>query len=125
MRSISRPLLLEPDGREIAQCRMALSLWERFRGLMLARPLAPGEALWLPSCAAVHTAFVRQPIDLVFLRQHRIVRVVDRVAPWRVARCAGADSVIELAAGEIARLRLTAGQAVMSDSRPVHMRVPA
>jgi uncharacterized membrane protein (UPF0127 family) len=125
MRTIDQPLLLAPDGREIARYRMAGSLWERFRGLMLARPLSPGEALWLPACAAVHTAFVRQPIDLVFLRQRQIVRVVDRIAPWRVALCPGADSVIELAAGEAARLRLTAGQAVLTHPGPARVEVPA
>ena len=66
MRTIDQPLLLAPDGREIARYRMARSLWERFRGLMLARPLSPGEALWLPACAAVHTAFVRSRSILSF-----------------------------------------------------------
>ncbi len=77
---------------------------------MLAPPLPPGEALWLPSCAAVHTAFVRRAIDLLFLCGGRIVRVCAGVPPWRVVTCAGADSVIEMAAGEADRLGLSAGQ---------------
>jgi uncharacterized membrane protein (UPF0127 family) len=97
-------------GREIARSRLARSLWEQVRGLMLAPPLPPGEALWLPECAAVHTAFVREAIDLVFIRDRRIVRIQSEVAPWRIALCPGANAVIELAGGEATRLGLAAGQ---------------
>jgi uncharacterized membrane protein (UPF0127 family) len=79
---------------------------------MLMPPLIPGEALWLPACSAVHTAFVCSPLDLLFLQGLRIIRVVCRVSPWRVAACPGADSVIELAAGEAVRLDLAPGQQV-------------
>jgi uncharacterized membrane protein (UPF0127 family) len=103
-------LRLAGSGRPVARSRRARTLWERFRGLMLAPPLPPGEALWLPACGAVHTAFLRGAVDLLFLRGERIVRVSGAVAPWRVAACAGADSVIELAAGEAARLGLAPGQ---------------
>src|SRR5947209_19461795 len=96
--------------REIACSRRAGTVWERFRGLMLMPPLSPGEALWLPACGAVHTAFVRGALDLLFLKGARIVRVASEVSPWRVAACPGADSVVELAAGEAARLGLSPGQ---------------
>jgi len=109
------PVRLAVNNGEVVRFRLARTLWERFRGLMLAPPLPPGEALWLPACAAVHTAFVRQPIDLVFLRGQRIVQVQSEVAPWRIAHCLGADSVIELAAGEAARLNLTPGQLLELD----------
>jgi uncharacterized membrane protein (UPF0127 family) len=79
---------------------------------MLMPPLSPGDALWLPACGAVHTAFVSSPLDLLFLKGRRIVRVACRVSPWRVAACPGADSVIELAAGEVARLGLASGQQI-------------
>jgi uncharacterized membrane protein (UPF0127 family) len=114
-------LRLAIGGREITRSRVARTLWERFRGLMLAPPLSPGEALWLPACAAVHTAFVRQTIDLVFLRGRQIVRVRPRVPPWRVAHFPGADSVIEMAAGETARLGLTPGQSLEVHPDPAPM----
>ena len=110
------------SDREVVRFRLARTLWERFRGLMLAPPLPPGEALWLPACGAVHTAFVRQPIDLVFLRGRRIVQVQPCVVPWRVAVCAGADSVIELAAGEAGRLELCPGQSLELDPDPAAAR---
>jgi uncharacterized protein len=99
-------------GPGALRCRPARSLWERFRGLMLAPPLAPGEALWFPRCGAVHTAFVRVPLDLLFLSGRQIVRVDTAVPPWRIAACRGADSVVELAAGEARRLGLVPGQSV-------------
>jgi uncharacterized membrane protein (UPF0127 family) len=103
-------LRLVGSGRPVARSRRAHTLWERFRGLLLAPPLPPGEALWLPACGAVHTAFLRGAVDLLFLQGKRIVRVSSEVAPWRALACPGADSVIELAAGEVARLGLAPGQ---------------
>ncbi len=51
-------------------------------------------------------------IDAVFLdRSGRILRVVERIAPWRFAACPGARAVLELAAGEAARLGLRTGMA--------------
>ncbi len=102
-------LCVSYEGQEIARSRRAVSMWERFRGLMLAPPLPPGEALWLPECAAVHTAFLRASIDLLFLRGWQVVRVCRRVAPWRIVVCSDADSVVELAAGETERLGLSTG----------------
>jgi len=110
------------SGRAITRSRVARTLWEQFRGLMLAPPLPPGEALWLPACAAVHTAFVRQAIDLVFLRGRRIVRVQAGVRPWRIAIAPGADSVIEMAEGESARLGLAPGQLLEVNPEPAALR---
>jgi uncharacterized membrane protein (UPF0127 family) len=115
-------LRLADSGREIARSRLARSFWARFRGLMLAPALPPGEALWLPACASVHTAFVRQPIDLLFLRGRQIVRVSAHVAPWRIVICPGADSVIEMTAGEASRLGLAAGQSLEVNPDPIPAR---
>ena len=54
----------------------------------------------LSPCAAVHTAFMRFPIDVVFVdADGRAVRVVPQVKPWRMAASLRARSVIELPAG--------------------------
>lgn len=54
--------------------------------------------------------FMRFPIDAVFLdRENRVVRVVEHLAPWRVAGCRGAKAVVELPAGEAARVGLAPG----------------
>jgi uncharacterized membrane protein (UPF0127 family) len=100
----------EPASHQALRCRTASSLWERFRGLMWAAPLPAGEGVWFPRCSAVHTAFVHAAIDLLFLHDLQIVKVCDKVPPWRIALCAGADSVVELRGGEARRLGLTVGQ---------------
>jgi uncharacterized membrane protein (UPF0127 family) len=54
--------------------------------------------------------FMRFPIDAVFLdRENRVLRVVADLAPWRVAGCRGSRAVVELPAGEAARVGLEPG----------------
>jgi len=54
--------------------------------------------------------FMRFPIDAVFLdRENRVLRIVEHLAPWRVAGCRGAKAVVELPAGEAARVGLAPG----------------
>jgi uncharacterized membrane protein (UPF0127 family) len=57
--------------------------------------------------------FMRFAIDAVFLdREGNVLRVVERLRPWRMAGCLGATAVIELPAGECERVRLAAGDRV-------------
>lgn len=93
--------------------RRADGFFSRLRGLLFAPALKPGEGLLLVPCASVHTAFMRYPIDVIFLdRAGRIRRIVPRLAPWRAAASIGAHQTLELAAGEAARLGLQAGQSL-------------
>lgn len=98
----------------------------RLAGLLFAPPLAPGEGLLLVPCASVHTAFMRYPIDVVFLdRAGAITRIVPCLAPWRVAVCRGAHQTLELAAGEAARLELLAGASLAATLNPARKGDPA
>jgi hypothetical protein len=90
--------------------RRAETFWTRFRGLLGSAPPAPGHALWLRPCNQVHTLFMRYPIDVVFLDAEERVVEAQTLQPWRLgARCWRAHSVLELAAGEAARLGLGPG----------------
>ena len=72
----------------------------RRKGLLGRNSLDPQSAIVLVPCTAVHTAFMRFPIDVVFVdRGGRAVRVVHNLHPWRIAAARKAHSVIELAAG--------------------------
>ena len=64
--------------------------------------------------------FMRFQIYAVFLdREHRVIRVVEHLAPWRMAGCRGAKAVIELPAGEAARVGLAPGdRVVLRPARP-------
>ena len=74
----------------------------RNRGLLGRDRLEPGSALVISPCLAVHTAFMRFAIDVVFVdRDGRVVRIVRDLTPWRMAAAWRAQRVIELPAGEL------------------------
>ncbi|MDB4897542.1 MAG: hypothetical protein JWN15_3804 [Firmicutes bacterium] len=81
--------------------RRADSFGLRLRGLMFRQGLGIGEGLVIEPCKAVHTHFMRFPIDVVFLdAEWRVVLVLPAMAPWRFSpQVGGARSVLELAAG--------------------------
>ena len=82
----------------------------RRRGLLGRDSLSPSSALMLTPCVAVHTAFMRFAIDVVFLdKELRVVHVEHSVPPWRAVRGKGAKMVVELAAGECSRLDVEIG----------------
>ncbi len=79
----------------------------RMRGLLGRRTLRSGEGLLLRPAPSIHTAFMRFPIDAVFLDADlRVVKLVPRLAPWRTASARRAKAVLELPAGESARREL-------------------
>lgn len=56
---------------------------------------------------------MRFPIDVVFLdSQMKVVATTTRLRPWRIAATRRAHSVLELAAGECARLGIQVGDQV-------------
>ena len=76
----------------------------RLKGLLGRSGLAGGEGLLLEDCAAVHTCFMRFPIDLCFLNAGReVVRTVEALGPWRAVSAVGASSVLELPAGTLGK----------------------
>lgn len=82
----------------------------RMRGLIGRRGLPAGEGLLLRPAPSIHTAFMRFPVDALFLdRELRVLRVVERLRPWRMASKRGARAVLEIAAGESARRGVRVG----------------
>lgn len=80
------------------------------RGLLGRSGLESGEGLLLQPASSVHTFFMRFAIDVVFLsRDGEVLKVADRVPPWRTAAARGAKTVIELAAGEAGRCGIRVG----------------
>lgn len=79
----------------------------RMQGLLGRHSLPSGEGLLLRPAPSIHTAFMRFPIDVVFLDADlRVVKLVQRLAPWRTASARRAKAVLELPAGETARREL-------------------
>ena len=92
------------------RCSVASSPVARTRGLLGRDGLARDEGLLLRPARAVHTWFMRFPIDVVFLaKDGTVLTVREHVQPWRTAAAQGARSVLELAAGESARRGIAVG----------------
>jgi uncharacterized protein len=104
---------------------VAMSRAARRRGLLGRDNLGAGEGLLLTPCMAVHTAFMRFPIDVVFIdRDGRAVRVVPKVRPWRMTASFRAHAVIELAAGTAAAADIQVGDMLyLAPSPPPLKRV--
>jgi uncharacterized membrane protein (UPF0127 family) len=94
---------------------IARSFWSRFRGLMLRSGMAEDEALLIEPSGSVHTAFMRFPIDVVFLdREKTVVKVAENVRPFRAALSRG-HSALEMAAGGARRANIEAGDRLVID----------
>lgn len=90
--------------------RIANRFTSRLRGLMLAPPLACNEGLLLARCSSVHSAFMRQAIDVIYLdRDDKVLRCVPMLKPWRASMGWGAAQVLEIAVGGIARFGIMPG----------------
>ena len=103
--------LASDDGNVVCErCLLAETPLARLRGLLGRSDLPAGEGLLLRPAGSIHTAFMRFPIDAVFLdRADRVLKVAHELPPWRMAGCRGARAVLELPAGEAAKQGLHAG----------------
>ena len=85
--------------------RTTESTFERLKGLLGGSPLREGEALVLEPCNMVHTIGMRYSIDIVFADRTGVVRkVCAGVPPFRMRASLRSRYVVEMAAGEAARL---------------------
>jgi uncharacterized membrane protein (UPF0127 family) len=105
------------DGRTVCErCVLADTALARMKGLLGRRELPTGEGILLRPASSVHTGFMRFPIDVVFLdRDGYVLRVVDRLAPWRIAAQRRAKAVLELRAGDAERRGIEAGDRLLHD----------
>ena len=72
----------------------------RNAGLLGRHSLDPGTAMIIAPTNAVHTFFMRFPIDIAFVRKDGCVLKIRRGLPaWRLAAAWGAYAVVEMAAG--------------------------
>ena len=119
--SFLRPLLHEPSTKLVIrnlrnQRRVADALVAAFdskarrTGLLRHEAFPEGSAMLIAPTNAVHTFFMRFPIDIAFVtREGRVVKTYAMLRPWRVAAAFGAHAVVELPAGTLARCDTVAG----------------
>jgi uncharacterized membrane protein (UPF0127 family) len=91
-------------------CHLADKPHTRLRGVIGWKRLRPGEGMLIRPTFSIHTAFVRFPIDAVFLdKEMTVVSIAQELKPWRLATAWHAKAVLELAAGECERLGVRPG----------------
>ena len=103
------------SGTHRLHVKLANGFWTRFKGLMLTKAMADDAALLLAHCNSVHTAFMRFPIDVLYLdKSGCVVKCVPHLKPWRGSfgksrHSTSAVHCLELTAGSIARLQIQEG----------------
>ena len=99
------------------------SFAQRFRGLMGRAALPQGEGLYLPA-NSIHMMFMRFPIDALFVSKEdaegrrSVVSTRPDLPTWRgiVLPVRGAEGVVEMSAGTLARLGVAAGDTVVFEA---------
>lgn len=91
------------------------NFFSRGIGLMFAKKITPTILSFSHETnASIHTFFVRQPIDVIFLnKDKKVVDVVKQLKSWRTyTPNQDAQFVVELPAGTIAKSRTTIGNVI-------------
>lgn len=74
--------------------RVARTFRERVLGLMFKKDLPDGDGLLIERCNAIHTCFMRFPIDATFMdAEGNVVKVVRNIKPWRLCVIGGHRAV--------------------------------
>ena len=126
MRKVPNLTLRREDGRVVAESVVvADSTGRRLRGLLGKKELLPGHGVLLRPAWSIHTAFMRFPIDVVFLDADQIViKIVPNLQSFKTASCRGAREVVELRAGECERRGLALGDRVAWAARAADEAAP-
>ena len=105
-------LVKEADGAVVVpDLTLAIDSATRRKGLLGRDGLPEESGLIIAPSNAVHTFFMRFPIDIVFLtRDGEVLSIRSSVGAWRMAVSFRAFAVLELAAGRAARCGLTRGE---------------
>jgi len=106
--------IVRSDGAIACErCTVADRMLSRMKGLLGRKDLPTGEGILIRPAPSIHTFFMRFPIDVVFLsRQGDVLKIAERVAPWRARSCRHSYAVLELAAGEAGRRGLAVGDRI-------------
>jgi hypothetical protein len=99
------------------RCEIADSAFARARGLLGRDGLEPGGGMLIDRAGSVHMFFMRFPLDAVFLdRNRKVLRIKERLAPWRVAAARRAVATLELPAGAAAEAGVEEGDVLVFEN---------
>jgi uncharacterized membrane protein (UPF0127 family) len=110
LEALVRVLNLTRESQVGSRVEVAGSNVKRSKGLLGRKGLDPGEGMWIIPCEAIHTFFMRFPLDLIYLdKKLRVRKVRSSVKAWRISVCLQAHSVLELPAGTVQSSRTKRG----------------
>jgi uncharacterized membrane protein (UPF0127 family) len=117
LRKRDSPLTLvnSRSGRVLAHSVVgAFDSRSRRTGLLGREGLDEGHALVIAPTFAIHTFFMRFPIDVAFVaRDGRVIAAKHAIKPWRMAAAIGAHAAVELPAGTLAVSDTVSGDTLM------------
>ncbi len=86
----------------------------RRQGLLGRDGLPANAALIMAPSSAIHTFFMRFPIDVAFVaRNGRVLKIRRALPPWRMAGALRAFAVIECPAGALDRASVAVGDTIL------------
>ena len=128
MTSFLQPLLRERHDRQrIVNVRTGKVVADRLitafdsdtrrKGLLAHTSLPPSTAMVIAPTNAIHTFFMKFPIDIVFVSKAGcVLKIRSAVPAWRMTASFGAHAVLELAAGSLSRSETAVGDQLVVSS---------
>ena len=93
---------------------VADTFFSRLKGLLGTRELPKGEALLIRPCNNIHMFGMCYAIDVAFVSaEDTVLKVVESLAPGRIAWCRGARYVVEMPCGALRRSETEAGDTLV------------
>lgn len=94
--------------------KTAKSLWDKGLGVIGWKDFRGYNGVLLPETTAVHTFFVRMPLDIVFLdADFKIIKIVEDLKPWSFSPIVWqAKHTLELPKGSVQKHKLELGTKV-------------
>ncbi len=78
--------------------KIAKTYWARLLGV-IGRRLEKDEAFLIPHCTRVHSFFMTQPIELIYLDRANRILAIHTLSPWRISPLIkGTFSILEMVA---------------------------
>lgn len=105
-------MILLIDNRKIIDIRIANNMFSRMKGLMGKKNIDFG--LFFDSCNNIHTFFMKEDIDVVYIDKKGFVIALDNpIKPWKIGKIIkNGKSLIELPKGTINKFNIKIGQKV-------------
>ncbi|MBU0478476.1 DUF192 domain-containing protein [bacterium] len=103
------------NNQILGQGVVVADTWQmRTKGLIGRSKLDSGEGLLIKNCKAIHTWFMRFPIDVVFMDKNScVVKTISQLKPFRLAFGGrSAQHVLELSSGAISSAQVRIGDMV-------------